>query len=524
MRMIDGLRRRISVLSAVGIAVLTAASLGSADARSNREAMRDLQARRARVPMLAVVALAEQRVTIYDAAGKMLQAPVSTGATGLETPAGIYSVVQKKEEHHSNIYEDGSMPFMQRITWTGIALHGGVLPGYPASHGCVRMPLPFAQSLFGLTDIGLRVIIVPRDIHPIDISHPLLFKPKAPPERPAASGLPALRATGGEQGATPIASEVAPQGSARRLEIFKSLAAARSLEAAAASKRASEAKTAAARRAAEAAPAARMLRAAQANLSKAEELLQRAERALETAPLEGSTQAAQGKDKALAIVARAQQELESAKLQSQAKLDAAERASREAVSAEAKKEAALEAAEEAARNTSPVSVFISRKTQRLYVRQGYQPVFEGPVFIRDPDKPIGTYVFTVLSDLNGGADVRWSVVSMYSAKDHPKPAEQGRHAGAHNTEAAAADQVGARAALDRISLADDVRDRIAQGVLPGSSLIVSDEGAHTETGKDTDFVVLISGEAQGGIKNRRREFMARPRGNGFFGGYGFGLF
>ena len=86
--------------------------------------------------MLAIVSLGDQRVTIYNADGKMLQAPVSTGATGLETPAGIYSVVQKEMDHHSNVYEDGAMPFMQRITWTGIALHGGVLPGYAASHGC----------------------------------------------------------------------------------------------------------------------------------------------------------------------------------------------------------------------------------------------------------------------------------------------------------------------------------------------------------------------------------------------------
>src|SRR5215831_2031124 len=87
-------------------------------------------------PLLAVVALGEQRVTIYNAHGKMLQSLVSTGATGLETPAGIFSVVQKKEFHQSNVYADGNMPFMQRITWTGFALHGGVLPGYAASHGC----------------------------------------------------------------------------------------------------------------------------------------------------------------------------------------------------------------------------------------------------------------------------------------------------------------------------------------------------------------------------------------------------
>src|SRR6516225_5865584 len=128
-------------------------------------------------PLLAVVALGEQRITIYNADGKMLQAPISTGAAGLETPAGIYSVLQKEEFHQSNVYEDGNMPFMERITWTGIALHGGVLPGYPASHGCVRMPEQFADRLFGLTDIGMRVVVVPHDIAPAELSHSALFKP-----------------------------------------------------------------------------------------------------------------------------------------------------------------------------------------------------------------------------------------------------------------------------------------------------------------------------------------------------------
>ena len=121
------------------------------------------------------MALTEQRITIYGATGKMLQAPISTGQTGYETPAGVFSIVQKKEVHESNLYEDGKMPFMQRITWTGIALHAGALPGRPASHGCVRMPLPFAEQLFPLTDLGMRVVIVREDIAPGEIAHPTLF-------------------------------------------------------------------------------------------------------------------------------------------------------------------------------------------------------------------------------------------------------------------------------------------------------------------------------------------------------------
>ena len=136
--------------------------------------------KRSGVPLLAVVGLDTQRVSIYDSAGRLIQrSPVSTGTTGYETPAGIFSVVQKKADHNSNLYEDGNMPFMQRITWTGIAMHGGVLPGHPASHGCVRLPFDFAERLFDLTDVGMRVIIVPHDITLAEFDHPHLLRSKA---------------------------------------------------------------------------------------------------------------------------------------------------------------------------------------------------------------------------------------------------------------------------------------------------------------------------------------------------------
>src|SRR5262249_30860601 len=103
-------------------------------------------------PLLALVSLKDQRVTVYDKDGAILHSPVSSGQTGYETPVGIYAVLQKEAEHYSNRYDDASMPFMQRITWTGVALHAGALPGYPASHGCVRLPHSFAERLFPLTN------------------------------------------------------------------------------------------------------------------------------------------------------------------------------------------------------------------------------------------------------------------------------------------------------------------------------------------------------------------------------------
>jgi lipoprotein-anchoring transpeptidase ErfK/SrfK len=100
-------------------------------------------------PIMAIISLRNQRITVYDAKGWVLRAPVSSGQKGRETPAGIFSVIEKQAEHYSNLYDDGYMPHMQRITWSGIALHGGPLPGHPASHGCVRMPYDFAARLFG---------------------------------------------------------------------------------------------------------------------------------------------------------------------------------------------------------------------------------------------------------------------------------------------------------------------------------------------------------------------------------------
>src|SRR3954451_1377938 len=130
-------------------------------------------------PIMAIVSIKSQQVTFYEAEGWILRAPVSTGTTGRETPAGVFAIVEKDKDHHSSMYDDAWMPNMQRITWNGVALHGGPLPGYAASHGCVRMPYGFAENLFDKTWIGMRVIISPDNAEPVEFSHPALFVPKA---------------------------------------------------------------------------------------------------------------------------------------------------------------------------------------------------------------------------------------------------------------------------------------------------------------------------------------------------------
>jgi len=149
-----------------------------AGARSGWSPIESIESRSAGEPLMAIVSLRDQRITVYDAKGWILRAPVSSGQKGRETPAGIFSVIQKVQDHYSNLYDDAYMPHMQRITWSGIALHGGVLPGHPASHGCVRMPFDFAARLFDATAMGMRVIVAPSDVAPIELTHPVLFQPK----------------------------------------------------------------------------------------------------------------------------------------------------------------------------------------------------------------------------------------------------------------------------------------------------------------------------------------------------------
>ncbi|PBN42883.1 L,D-transpeptidase [Sphingobium sp. D43FB] len=110
-------------------------------------------------PVIVVVSLAKQRAYVYRNGVLIGISTASTGTTGHETPTGIFTILQKKVDHKSNLYNDAPMPYMQRLTWSGIAMHAGNLPGYPASHGCIRLPLAFAERLYAVTQIGLTVII-----------------------------------------------------------------------------------------------------------------------------------------------------------------------------------------------------------------------------------------------------------------------------------------------------------------------------------------------------------------------------
>ena len=247
---------------------------------------------------------------------------------------------------------------------------------------------------------------------------------------------------------------------------------------------------------------------------RAEALLGQAER---TVGVEGSPAAMQraeaNKTKAVERLVIAQAQLDRVEAEGKAKIDAAKAAREEARIAEIAKVAAQNEAKLAQAKTAPVSVFISRKTQKLYVRQAFQPLFESSVAISDPDTPIGTTIFTALNYTDGDADVRWSAISMYpdAGNREPAPSLGSRLRTRRDAEPAATDVEAAKAVLDRITIPQGTIDLVNESISPGSSLVISDEVMSRETGKGTDFVVLISGEPQGGITIRRRNPIARAR-------------
>jgi len=188
----------------------------------------------------------------------------------------------------------------------------------------------------------------------------------------------------------------------------------------------------------------------------------------------------------------------------QPKFDAVTVAREAAAAADRARVAAAEAARKATRDLEPVSVFISRKTQRLYVRQAFQPILELPVTIRDADGPIGTYIFTAME--RTGTHIRWSLVSLVSGRPDGGGNDPGgsiRKGHERDVGPIVGDLESAKAALDRITIPQESLDLIAEKVSPRSALIISDEALSSETGNGTEFVVSLSGEPQGGLKRRR---------------------
>ncbi len=173
-------------VAAISIApMLAPAPADARPARGYRDRPEQAESKPSRMPdgpINIVISIGSQRLWVYDKRGLLETSIVSTGVNGFPTPTGVFAILDKEVQHYSNIYGGASMPFMQRLTMSGVALHSGMTTGRPASHGCIRLPHAFAIKLFRLTTLGARVIIAPNEPAPVAIEHASLFVRKpAPP-------------------------------------------------------------------------------------------------------------------------------------------------------------------------------------------------------------------------------------------------------------------------------------------------------------------------------------------------------
>ncbi len=533
--------RFLRALSVFGLAVSLTATLAllapPADA-AKRSRKKPRPAVEAQGPLTLMVSLKRQRVTVYDKNGKITSAPISSGRRGNRTPTGVFSILQKRRRHYSNLY-GSAMPNMQRITWSGIALHAGPLPGYPASHGCIRLPYSFSKRLFSMTELGTRVIVTHHDDSPRSFAHTKLLKP-LPPGNPkkfasiANSGLEG-KSTGADAanlllGVTPAhASENfgVPEGVERtraaveayRLREISSLEnriesikawhkkASGKLKSANAELRSAtkaerelqpEARNIAQRlRAAEAAQSATkrsfrdfMLRAAASQDAEARNKAALEEEALEATALRHLKEielALSDRDALDDLMEERRAAIEKAKTRRDILQDRFA-AARKAL---AQTRSRLKDAKEAyKRRERPVTILLSKKTSKLYVRQGYDPVLQADVTFDDPDAPIGTHVFHALEYNADGTELRWQAVT--AARKYKKTVFYRNKRGRKRRKKVVLPPGPAQTpenALKRVTIPSEVSDVLAELIKPGSAIIVTDERKSNETGKYTDLIV-----------------------------------
>jgi hypothetical protein len=419
----------------------------------------------------------------------------------------VFSVIQKSRWHRSNIYSGAPMPYMQRITWSGVALHAGVLPGYPASHGCIRLPTGFAQQLWGMTKLGARVVVAPRHTPAFEIAHPSLPVPTMTPAEPASSEdrvadadeAPVNSATAAPPPPRMVALKTSSDGgealpgAAPRLlnpsEVAQLVRAKTKAEAAAAAKAAKIALKHSGEASAEAKQAALGARKAGATLAAAEARLAAVERRADAATSEEAAEKIAVERTAAELkLAEARQQAEEARLLEETTRAAASAAAVGLRAAEDASKEAETAAQAAIRALEPVSVFISRKKGRLYVRQRWAPVIEAPVTIHDPELPIGTHLFVAVEPAHEGGPLRWMAVSVPES-DTAHAAKGKARADGRGEGPASAPRETAGGALSRIEMPPEALKLIADRTWAGASLIVSDHATSNETGTYTDFIV-----------------------------------
>jgi lipoprotein-anchoring transpeptidase ErfK/SrfK len=468
-------------------------------------------------PQQIVINMTAQKVTLYANGVRVAQGPVSTGVPGHPTPQGVFSVIEKDRYHHSNIYSGAPMPFMQRITWSGIAMHEGVVPGHPASHGCIRLTHDFAQKLWPTTKLGVRVIVSRHDVEPVEFQHAKLFVPKPKPAEPKVAMNGATDGMGIKLAqASPLAASDAPavatestQSAPAAMDGNKALAPvaaepksepkseSKSEPKSAESAPVETVKPAADVKAAEVAPPAEPVTTDEP--VKATGTVAPAQPAAAPAPLppaelrksvEAPAEAPKPAQATPAQATPAAAPAEAMPADDFVKPAPTEEPAKPAVAPRPK------SADQPAKLSGQIAVFVSRKEKKIFVRQSTVPLFEMPITFDEPDKPLGTHVFTAMSVTDNGAGMRWNLMtiptdtvammedrsSRRKARDRepPKPVVHVQ------TKAASS----AAEALDRVQFPQEAIDRISELLIPGSSLVISDAGVSHETGRATEFIVL----------------------------------
>lgn len=442
-------------------------------------------------PLVIAISIDNQTMRVFDANGLFAETRVSTGMRGHATPMGVFSIIQKNKWHKSNIYSGAPMPYMQRITWSGIALHAGVVPGYPASHGCIRLPMAFATKLWGWTRMGARVIITPGEISPSDIAHPQLLAQKPAPVASAPMAAPKLDAAPKSADGKPADLGLKLGDGVRKTVTADAAAAlgAPVMSDAVAKPELPVAIIAAANAADSKADG----RKADDNKASGESRVTRRDvddAAANAIALSGT---------ATAPATSADLPPASPATTKPAQTTRDEPRAADAPAAAAKPDLAKRDAVDvppppdlSPKRSGQIAVLISGKDGKLYVRQNFTPLFETPIAIKPSDRPLGTHVFTARVDKDEARSVHWTAVTLPSHHVIPDDAAPRRRKPA--ADAIAPPLVDSAAeALDRVTIPPEAMSEIAEALATGGSITVSDLSikAGGETGQGTEFVVPL---------------------------------
>jgi lipoprotein-anchoring transpeptidase ErfK/SrfK len=478
-------------------------------------------------PLIIAISIQKQRLKVYDAAGVFAESPISSGMAGHPTPMGVFSVIQKQRLHHSNIYSGAPMPYMQRITWSGIAIHAGVLPGYPASHGCIRMPMAFAMKMWNWTKMGARVVVTPGEMTPADFSHPLLVAQKVVPQPSVADepkpDTPAATKTDKASDANGAAKSTISEA---RLELRSTVGHDENVkpamgEASAATPSHDRTRTADASNGlpatdvpvtmTDATPSAGNAsprdEAGQTDNAPPNAAAVKADDAAKPSIAKSSGSASSDDKPVDTKPPAAVAVTEATKAQdgkAEAKTEANKVDDARTVAAKAKDQARLDvpkpapAMAAAPKRRGQISVFVSRKDSKLYARQNFAPLFDVPVTIAPSDRPLGTHVFTAQVDKDDANVLHWSVVSLPERARYAEQRDEDERGSRRRRGAGAAEIKPMPAAdspaeaLDRLTIPAEAMARIVEALSTGGSIIVSDQGiAAGETGEGTDFIVSL---------------------------------